>query len=48
MLKTFDIQNALLISSLAKKMIIRVPVIPGFNASPNVIAAIVKVYYLSS
>ena len=36
------LKNALLISSLAKKMIIRVPVIPGFNASPNVIAAIAK------
>ena len=36
------LKNALLISSLAKKMIIRVPVNPGFNASPNVIAAIAK------
>ncbi len=34
------LKNALLISSLAKKMIIRFPVIPGFNASPNVIASI--------
>lgn len=36
------LENAMYISHLAKEMIVRVPVIPGFNADKNVIAAIAK------
>lgn len=36
------LENALYISHLAKEMIVRVPVIPGFNSDKNVIAAIAK------
>lgn len=36
------LENALFIAQHAKKMIIRVPVIPGFNADPAVIAGIAK------
>ncbi len=36
------LENALYISKKAKEMIIRVPVIPGFNADKNVIAGIAK------